>query len=105
MIDFAILATLISVFAPLLAAVWRFFSVVNRLEKAIDRANSDRRVMKEKVDAALRLHDHRLREMEQTLETAFDFSPRWKRGDDCTGASFLQEGACSISRNPLDGDS
>ncbi len=98
LIDFAIVATLISVLAPLFAAVWRFFGLLNRLEKSIERANADRRLLKEKVDAALRFHDHRLRELEQTLEASLDFSPRFQRGEGCTGASFLEE-SCPIERD------
>jgi hypothetical protein len=66
------------------------------MERAIERANSDRRLLKEKIDGALKLHDHRLRELEQALETALDFSPKFKRDEGCTGASFLEGGSCEI---------
>jgi hypothetical protein len=89
--DLAILATLISVFAPLIAALWRFLSLLNRMERAIERGNADRRLLREKFDGALKLHDHRLREIEKALEAALDFSPEFRRGEGSTGASFLNE--------------
>jgi hypothetical protein len=97
MIDLAFLAAAASILGPLIAAIWRFFSVISRLEREIEKGRTERRLLKERTDAALRLMDHRIREVEQTLSAALDFTPRFQRDEGCsTGASFLEDDVCPL---------
>jgi hypothetical protein len=99
MVDFTLMAAIISAAAPLIAALWRFFSIVGRLEREIERGKAERKLLKERCDAALKFHDHRIRELEQALEAALNFTPRFQRDEGCTGASFLapELSSCEVS--------
>jgi hypothetical protein len=100
-IDLAVLAAIASIVVPLIGALWRFFSVVGKLERDIDRGRSERQLFKERCDSALKLHDHRIRELEQALEAALNFTPRFQRREGCTGASFLSADSpsCEVKYN------
>jgi hypothetical protein len=90
-IDLAVFATIASIVIPLIGALWRFFSALSRLEREIERGKAERKLLKERCDAALRFHDHRIRQVEETLEGTAGFSPQYRRDDGCTGASFLEK--------------
>jgi hypothetical protein len=96
MIDVAFLAAAASILGPLIAAIWRFFTIISRLEREIEKGRAERRLMKERTDSALKLMDHRVRELERSLSAAIDFTPEFQRKEGCTGASFLEDEQCAL---------